>query len=134
MSFNLDGPANTTAQMQWSGDKNIIADDAWHLYEWTIDSTTWGQSQVSVARPHNAATGSHTIDSIYIRSPSVSRAANSTWDFYVDFVAKTDADSISVATLVPVIPEPSSVSAGLLGGFGMWPFGSAAAWLDRRIL
>jgi hypothetical protein len=125
VSFNLDGPANTTSQMQWSGDKNIVADDAWHLYEWTLDTTTWGQVPgIGGSTSTTLLTGSHTIDSVYIRSPSVSRAAGSTYDFYVDFCAKTDADSISVATL---IPEPSSVALGLLGGFGL-----LVAWFRRR--
>jgi hypothetical protein len=125
VSFNLDAPANTTTSMSWSGDLNITADGTWHLYEWTIDSTTWGAVPGIGGQASGAlTTGSHTIDSIYIRSPVASRAAGATFDFDVDFVAKTDADSISVATL---IPEPSSIGLGLLGGFGL-----LAAWFRRR--
>jgi len=128
VSFNLDTPANTTASMAWSGDQTITADGTWHLYEWTIDTTSWG----SVPGIGGFGTGTipnntYTIDSIYIRSPSASRAANSAWDFDVDFIGKTDLNSASLATLVPVVPEPSSLALGLLGGFGL-----LTVWLRRR--
>jgi len=41
VSFNLDSSANTGATMSWSGEKPLITDGQWHLYEWAIDSTTW---------------------------------------------------------------------------------------------
>jgi hypothetical protein len=124
VSLNLDASANTSATMSWSGDKTVTADGAWHLYEWQINTTSWsavpglgGQT----AGPLTA--GSHTFDSIYIRNLSTV-AANSTADFYVDFLAKTDDNSLSVATLVP---EPSSLALCLLGGFGL-----AAGVISRR--
>ena len=123
ISLNMDAPANSAGTMSWSGDKAIIADNQWHLYEWTIDSTTW--AAVPGIGGGVLAAGAHTFDSIYIRNTGTV-AANTSTTMFIDFVAKTDADNISVASLV-VTPEPSSLALGLLGGFGLF-----AARLRRR--
>jgi hypothetical protein len=127
VSLNLDAPANTSATMSWSGDQTIIADGAWHLYEWQVNTTSWGQVPGLGGQTAGVLTaGTHTFDSIYIRNLST-LAASSTYDFYVDFLAKTDDNSTSVSTLLPVVPEPSSLTLGLLGGFGL-----LVAWFRRR--
>ncbi|HWX22227.1 MAG TPA: hypothetical protein VN578_20180 [Candidatus Binatia bacterium] len=115
VSFNLDSGANTGATMSWSGEQSVIADGQWHLYEWTIDSTTWaavpgigGQASGSIT------TGSRTIDSIYFRDNNTV-PAGAVATIFVDFVAKSDSGSI--ATLVP---EPSALALGLLGGVALF--------------
>ena len=130
VSFNLDGPANTTTQMSWSGDQSITSDGTWHLYEWQINATTWGQVPGIGGQSSGVLTsGSHTIDSIYLRSPSASRAAGSSWNFYVDAVGKTDDNSTLVSSLFTPnpVPEPTSLGLCLLGGFGL-----LATWFRRR--
>jgi len=111
VSFNLDSSANTGATMSWSGEKPLITDGQWHLYEWAIDSTTWsavpgigGQASGPIT------TGTKAIDSIYFRNNSTV-AAGAAATIYVDFVAQNESGSI--ATLVP---EPSSLGFALLGG------------------
>lgn len=109
-SINLDGPANSTAQMRGSTSIPIIADGEWHLYEWSLDSATWG----SVPGVVNQTTGAlpdltYTIDSIYFRD--LDGTPGPTADIQMDFVAKSDSGSIG-----GLVPEPSAAMIVLLGG------------------
>jgi hypothetical protein len=91
--------------------KNIIADGAWHLYEWNLDDTSggadgWGAIGGIIAGTATVADGSHTFDSLILRNPAAS-PGNDT--FYFDFLAKSDSGSIAA-----LVPEPASMGLLLL--------------------
>ncbi len=112
--INLDSSANTSATMWGSSQITLQTDGQWHLYEWSLDSSTWGTIPGIVTQTTGPlANQSWTIDSVYfIHTGNIAPAA--TTDIYADFVAKSDSGSI--ATLVP---EPSVIALGLLGGLGI---------------
>jgi hypothetical protein len=93
--------------------KTIIADNAWHLAEWSLDTAgDWGAVAGIGGAGANALTGSHTIDSVYVQN--VSGASGTTQlTFLFDFVAKSDGTA-SIATLVPPPPSPEPVTLGML--------------------
>lgn len=102
----LEGPENNG-----SIPKSIISDGAWHLYEWDLDDETggangWGAVAGIVAGDADVQAGSYTMDSILFRDTSGSSAT-----IDIDFIAKSDSGSISA-----LVPEPSSIVLGLLGG------------------
>lgn len=91
--------------------KTLINDGQWHLYEWNLDDETggangWGAIAGIVAGDADFQAGSYTFDSIVFRDTTPSDAV---LDF--DFLAKSDAGSVSA-----LVPEPSSVVLGLMGG------------------
>jgi hypothetical protein len=108
-SINLDGPANTTAQMRGSTSVPIIGDGQWHLYEWDLDAAIWGTVPGIVTQTTGPLPDlTYTIDSIYFRD--LDGSAGPTADFQLDFVAKSDFGSIST-----LVPEPSTGIIGLAG-------------------
>jgi MYXO-CTERM domain-containing protein len=101
----IEGPENNGGVP-----KTIIADGAWHLYEWNLDDQTggpdgWGAVAGIVAGDADVQDGTYTIDSIIFRD---STTLTSSID--LDFVAKSDSGSIS-----SLVPEPSSGFMGLAG-------------------
>jgi hypothetical protein len=118
VAINLDSTANTSGTMLGSTQATITGDGAWHLYEWNLDGTTWGQvagiggytsmaAALAAGDPHP-----WTIDSLYLLGPSGQNGQTITID--LDFVAKSDSGSISA-----LIPEPSSAALAILGGLGL---------------
>jgi PEP-CTERM motif-containing protein len=108
-SINLDGPANVAGDMWGSTSVPIIADGAWHLYEWDLDASNWG----SVPGIFTQTTGplpdrSQTIDSIYFRDLDGSTGPTAT--IYFDFAAKSASGSIA-----SLVPEPSTYAMFALG-------------------
>jgi hypothetical protein len=108
----LEGASNNG-----SNQKTIIADGNWHLYEWNIDETGagavdgWGDVQSILAGSPTVANGSHTIDSIIFRNTT--GPASTT--FFMDFVAKSDSDSVSNLLSAPCLATSGVLVGGPLG-------------------
>jgi PEP-CTERM motif len=109
-SINLDGATGATGEMAGSLSLPIVADGEWHLYEWSLDLSNWGQIPGIGGVPNGSALalGAHTIDSIYFRD--LDGTPGPTADIYVDFVAKSASGSIAA-----LVPEPATLGLLALG-------------------
>lgn len=96
--------------------KNVMADDAWHLYEWNLDDNSggpdgWGTISGIITGVATVSDGSHTIDSIVLRDGTTPSSSST---IFLDFVAKSASGSIA-----GVVPEPSAVALSVLGGVAL---------------
>ena len=106
----IEGPENNGGVP-----KSVIADGAWHLYEWNLDDETggadgWGAVAGIVAGDADVQAGSYTIDSIILRDGTTPSST-----MYLDFVAKSDSGSVAA-----LIPEPSTFGLALFGAAAMF--------------
>jgi PEP-CTERM motif-containing protein len=103
----LDGPL---PDLQGGVPRTVVADGAWHVYEWNLDSAAdWG-AVASIGGNAVFEEGVQTIDSVVFRNT----AAPASSTFLMDFVAKSDSGSIAA-----LIPEPGTASLLGLGTLGL---------------
>ncbi len=114
----LDGDGGAAGVMSGGLRKDIIADGAWHLYEWNLDDPADWEA-VSGIGGGAPADGPHTIDSIMFFNGGAGPDGEVKMVGYLDFVAKSESGSI--AALVPgtAIPEPSSIALAGLAALGL---------------
>jgi MYXO-CTERM domain-containing protein len=101
-----------------SNPKTLIADGAWHLYEWNLDDISggvdgWGGVAGIATGQANVADGYHAIDSILLRDTNATQA-NTTATISLDFLAKSDSGSVST------VPFPEPMAMGLLALVAPW--------------
>jgi hypothetical protein len=105
----IEGPENNGGVP-----KTVIADGAWHLYEWNLDDETggpdgWGAIAGILAGDADVQAGTYTIDSIVLRDGTTASTT-----MYLDFVAKSDSGSVAA-----LIPEPSTFGLALFGAVAL---------------
>lgn len=106
MSINLDGPGGTVAEMDGSVPKAVIADGTWHFVEWNLDLPSDWTPISGIGGGHGASGvphGSHTVDSIYFQNNQA--PPNSHFEILIDFVAKSDGESLGA-----FVPEPATLA------------------------
>jgi hypothetical protein len=102
----LDGPL---PDLQGGVPRPVVADGAWHIYEWDLDSAAdWG-AVASIGGNATFEEGVQTIDSVVFRNT----AAPASSTLLMDFVAKSNSGSI--ATLIPEPGTASLLGLGILG-------------------
>jgi hypothetical protein len=109
LALNLDGSDGLGDSMDMGIIREVIGDGEWHLYEWDLDDPSSWTAVQSIGGNGVLDDGAHTIDSIYFFDGS-GTTGQADPDLFLDFVAKTDSDSVGA-----LIPEPCAVGLFLLG-------------------
>jgi hypothetical protein len=106
------------AENNGSAQKNLIADGAWHIYEWNLDDETggadgWQATGVPgiIGGDIDFQAGAYTLDSILFRHAGAPASA----ELFIDFYAKSDSGSIAGL----LVPEPATLALAGLGMIGL---------------
>jgi hypothetical protein len=89
--------------------KTIIADGAWHLYQFNLDDDTQWDFFAGTANGAIDSTTTVSLDSIFVQG-----ATSGTVDLYLDTVAYN-----KTGDLTSVIPEPGSIGLLSLGALSV---------------